>query len=311
MSFGAVDVAAALQAERSVDAVENRIPVDGTSLYARVVGQGQPVIILHGGPDFDHSYLLPALDQFRDVFRLIYYDQRGRGRSAESVSPEDVTIASEVNDLDKVRRHFGLDAPVVLGHSWGAVLALEYALRHPTRVSHLILMNPAPASTGDLALMRTAYLEKLGSKMDRQREIVSSAAYQAADPAAVAARYRIHFRPALKRPQDYERLMGIMEAAFIEQGKEGILKARAVEERLMEETWDLEEYDLLPKLRSLQIPTLVIAGEDDFIPVEVAYHIARAIPRGKLVTIEECGHFTYLECAGEVRNAFDNFFRRQ
>src|SRR5512147_3153774 len=74
---------------------EARIPVGSTSLYARSIGTGQPLIVLHGGPDFDISYLLPDLDRLSDAFRLIYYDQRGRGRSAEGVRPEDVTIASE------------------------------------------------------------------------------------------------------------------------------------------------------------------------------------------------------------------------
>jgi proline iminopeptidase len=214
-----------------------------------------------------------------------------------------------VDDLDKVRQHFGLDAPALLGHSWGAVLALEYTLRHPARVSHLILMNPAPVSASDFAVLRKAYLEKLGIDMDRQREIMASAAYQAGDPEAVAARYRIHFKPALKRPEDYEKLMGTMKAGFIRQGKEGIMKARAVEDQLMRETWQVAGYDLLPKLRGLSIPTLVITGDHDFIPVEVAEHIARAIPNAKLVTISECGHFTFLECADDVRRALNDFFR--
>lgn len=130
---------------------ETSVPTDGASLYARTIGKGRPVIVLHGGPDFDQAYLLPEMDRLADAFRLIYYDQRGRGRSADNVRPEDVTLASDLDDLDRVRQHFRLDAPVLLGHSWGTVLALEYALRHPTRVSHLILMNPAPVSASQLA----------------------------------------------------------------------------------------------------------------------------------------------------------------
>jgi proline iminopeptidase len=289
---------------------ESRIPVAKTTLYARAIGHGRAVIVLHGGPDFDHGYLLPDLDRLKDGFRLIYYDQRGRGRSAPNVRPEEVTLVSDIDDLDQVRQHFGLDAPVVLGHSWGAVLALEYALRHPTHVSQLVLMNPAPASASDVAVMRKAYLEKLGADKDRQREIVASAAYQAGDPEAVAARYRIHFKPALKRPEDYEKLMSTMKAGFIRQGKAGILEARAVEDQLMRDTWLVAGYDLMPKLATLPIPTLVIAGDHDFIPVEVAAHIARAIPLARLVTLEDCGHFAFLECPGAVREALNGFFQR-
>lgn len=299
----------ALQAERGSGATESRVPVGHVSLYSRVIGRGQPVIVLHGGPDFDHAYLLPDLDRLADAFRLIYYDQRGRGRSTEHVRAEDVTLASDVDDVDQVRRHFGLTAPALLGHSWGTVLALEYALRHPMSVSYLILVNPAPASTSDHALLRTAYVQKLGPDMDRQREILASAAYQAGDPETVAARYRFHFKPALRRPADYERLMATMRAAFIKQGSEGIVKARAIEDRLMRDTWQLQGYDLLPKLQALRIPTLVITGDHDFIPGEVAGHIAQAIPNAKLVTIRDCGHFTYLECASDFRQALDEFFR--
>jgi proline iminopeptidase len=298
------------QIDGGSDPSESYIQVGSGSLYARAIGRGQPIIVLHGGPDFDHRYLLPDLDRLKDAFRLIYYDQRGRGRSADHVRPQDVTLASDVADLDKVREHFRLEAPALLGHSWGAVLALEYALRHPTRVSHLILMNPSPASASDAAVLRKAYLEKLGADMNRQREILASAAYQKGDPEAVAARYRIHFKPAVRRPEDYEKLMTTMKAGFIRQGAEGILKARAVEEQLMRDTWQVPSYDLLPRLRNLRIPTLVIAGDHDFIPAEVAEHIARAIPGAQMVTIRDCGHFAYLESAGEVRSAFNDFFRR-
>lgn len=202
------------ETERSAAARESRIQVGGASLYSREIGGGQPIIVLHGGPDFDHGYLLPDLDRLADAFRLIYYDQRGRGRSADHVQPEDVTLRSDVEDLDEVRKHFQLESAALLGHSWGAVLALEYALRYPTRVSHLILMNPAPASASDVAVLRKAYVQKLGADMDRQREILASAAYKEGDPEAVAARYRLHFKPALKRPVDYEKLMATMKMGF-------------------------------------------------------------------------------------------------
>jgi proline iminopeptidase len=297
------------QTKTKMNPSESRIKVDNTSLYARVIGKGRPVIVLHGGPDFDHSYLLPDLDRLSDQFRLIYYDQRGRGKSAENVNPNDVTLLSDLDDLDRVRQHFGLNSVVLLGHSWGAVLALEYALRHPARVSHLILMNPAPISTADLTAFRKIYVEKLGADMDRQQTIKASSAYQAGDPDAVIARYRIHFKPSLARSEDYEKLMVRMQTAFKNQGSEGIIKARAVEDRLMLDTWQVPGYDLTPRIRSLHIPTLVIAGDHDFFPIEVASHISDAIPEAQLLTMKNCGHFAYLECPGEVRKALVGFFK--
>jgi proline iminopeptidase len=296
-----------LAQDRNAPAREIRIPFGGVSLYSRVIGQGPALIVLHGGPDFDQAYLQPELDQLADSYRLIYYDQRGRGKSAEHVRPEEVTLASDLEDLDRVRQHFQLGKAVLLGHSWGTVLALEYALRHPTLVSRLVLMNPAPASAQQLAMLRTSYLAQLGSDMDSQRAIMATAAYKEGDPDAVTARYRIHFKHALYRQTDYDKLIARMSAGFHSQGKDGILKAWAVEQQLYRDTWQLPGYDLLPRLRSLNIPTLVIVGEDDFIPPEIATQIARAMPTATLVTIKSCAHFAYLECPTAVREALRGF----
>jgi len=300
----------AQRAQGTAAATEYRIPVAGTSLYARVIGSGVATIVLHGGPDFDHAYLLPELDRLDDVLRLIYYDQRGRGLSAAGVHPDEVSLASDVEDVNRVLDHFHLDSAVVLGHSWGAVLALEYARRYPARVTRLILMNPAPVAATDLALLRRNQLDRLGPEMDRQRAIIAGRAYQSGDPDTVAARYRIHFKPALAREADYETLMARMRAAFVRQGSVGILEARAVEDRLLLDTWAAPGYDLRPALSRLRIPTLVIAGDRDFIPVEVARHIADAIPGARLAVIENCGHFGYMECPDEVRREIDRFLRR-
>jgi proline iminopeptidase len=292
---------------RQAPAREGWIRVGTAGLYSRDIGTGPAVVVLHGGPDFDHLYLLPELDSLADAYHLIYYDQRGRGQSASGVLPADVTLASDLDDLDAVRRYFHLDSMILLGHSWGTVLALEYALRHPEHVSQLILMNPAPASTADLEQFREIYIQKLGPDYERQRQVVATPAYRAGDPETVAARYRLHFKPALARTGDYEKLMARMRAAFIRQGKEGIVKARAVEDRLMLATWGKPDYDLLPKLSAVQARTLVISGDHDFFPETVAEHIAHATPHSELVMLSGCGHFAYLECSAELRKNIDRF----
>jgi proline iminopeptidase len=286
---------------------ESRIPVGNAALYSREIGRGTAIIVLHGGPDFDHSYLLPEMDRLSDRFHLIYYDQRGRGQSADGVKPEDVTLASDIADIEKVRQYYHLDSVVLLGHSWGTVLALEYALHYPGRVSHLILMNPAPASEADYKQLRNDWLEKRADDMERRQAIAETAAYKEADPEAVVAYYRIHFKPGLARSEDYEKLITRMQASFIRQGNAGIIKARAVESRLMTETWSLSGYDLLPKLKNVRIPTLVIYDDHEFIPAETAEHITQAIPNARLVTLKDCGHFTYMECPVAVRERIDGF----
>ncbi|HEY1334476.1 MAG TPA: alpha/beta fold hydrolase [Myxococcaceae bacterium] len=282
---------------------ESRVPVRNAELYVREVGSGAAILVLHGGPDFDHRYLLPDLDRLSDGYRLVYYDQRGRGDSAR-VRPEDVSLASELADLDAVRQAFHLDRVVLLGHSWGTVLALEYAVRHPERVSRMILMNPAPASTAQYRRVRKERLEALGSDLDRMKAIRATDAFRRGDPDAVAAYYRIHFKPALARTEDLERVMTSFRTSFT---PEGILAGRAIEDQLMKETWGSDSYDLLPRLGKVTVPTLVITGNHDFFPVSMAEEISRALPSSRLVTLPGCGHFTYLECPAEVRRAVDEF----
>jgi proline iminopeptidase len=101
-------------------------------------------------------------------------------------------------------------------------------------------------------------------------------------------------------------LLSRMRAHFT---RDGILKARNIEDRLMLETWQSGAYDLIPALRSLGVPTLVLHGEHDFVPVACAARIADAVPGGRLVVVNGTGHFSYLERPGEVCRLITEFLR--
>jgi proline iminopeptidase len=278
---------------------ERYVPVDGAELYVRQIGAGHPVVVLHGGPDFDHSYLVPELDQVADSCRLIYYDQRGRGRSAAGVHPEDVTIESEVDDLDQVRRSLQLGRIAVLGHSWGGVPAMEYATRHSERVSHLILMNTAPASGHDAGRFRERLrANRPPGDVERMQTIAATVSYLAGDLAAEANYYRIHFRGSFPQSAQLEELLRRLRANFT---PDTVRLARAIEDRMYEQTWSSDDYDLIPKLRALDAPTLVLHGGRDFVPLDIPVHIAQAIPGSRLVVLPGCGHFSYAERPDLVR----------
>lgn len=284
---------------------EGYAPVEGAALYYREVGQGQPVIVLHGGPGFDHNYLLPDMDRLADAFRLIYYDQRGRGKSAWNSQPAPVSLQSEMDDLEALRAHIRLERAALLGHSWGGLLALEYALRHPEHVSHLILLNTAPVSYEDFQLFERHLSTRDAEDAERMRALESSPAFEEGDPETRAAYYRLYFQPTLRSPELLDRLSGRLEVDWT---KESVLIARATTSRLWEETAEAPGYNLLPQITRLRTPTLVLHGDYDFVPVACAAHIAEAIPGARLVILPYCGHFSYLECPAEVHNALDEFF---
>jgi proline iminopeptidase len=153
---------------------EYYVPAGGGRLYVREVGSGAPLIVLHGGPDFNHNYLLPEMDGLASAFRLIYYDQRGRGKSSLATLPADISIESEMADLERLRQHIGLESVALLGHSWGGLLAMEYATRHPERVSHPVLLNTAPASNADLLNFRNHRQAVEPDTLARMRAIAST-----------------------------------------------------------------------------------------------------------------------------------------
>jgi proline iminopeptidase len=262
------------------------------------VGEGHPVFVLHGGPSFDHNYLLPDMDRLAGTLRVIYYAQRGRGLSADGVEPGDVTMESEVEDLDAIRRSLGLDAVALIGHSWGGLLAMYYAISYPEHVSHLILMHSAPASAGGWSNLMDVF-ERHRPPRDREvlDRVEASESFQRGELDAEAEYNRAHFRMTLPQTELLDELVGRIRINFT---PERVLKAEQIADRLHEQTSEVSDFDLLPALGRLDIPTLVITAEHDFIPVDIATEIADAIPRSRLVVFDGCGHFSYMERPDDV-----------
>jgi proline iminopeptidase len=284
---------------------EGYLPVAGAELYYREIGQGPPIILLHGGPSFDHHYLLPDMDRLANAFRLIYYDQRGRGASAGNVQPTAVSIQSEMDDLEALRAYVRLEQAAVLGHSWGGLLAMEYALRHRERVSHLILLITAPASHDVCVLFEQERDAKVPDAAETLRVLKSRPEFAEGDLEARAAYYRVYYRATLRSPELLDRLIEQLQAGWT---TEGVLKAGAIGNRLWDETYGSPAYNLLPQLTQLRIPTLLLHDDYDFVTVACAAHIAEAIPGARLAVLRDCGHFSYLERPDEVREAIGDFF---
>jgi pimeloyl-ACP methyl ester carboxylesterase len=124
------------------------------------------------------------------------------------------------------------------------------------------------------------------------RAIAATPEYRSGDPRTEAEYYRLHYGSTLRRPEHLDVLIHRLRAHFT---TEGILKARAIEERLYSQTWNRPEYDLVPKLAHSAAPILVIHSRYDFVPLECADHIAGRLRGASMVRFEDCGHFTYME----------------
>src|ERR1051325_10067345 len=122
---------------------QTTVELNGVRIYTRRVGDGPPVVVLHGGPGAHHDYLLPQYDRLALGRPLLYYDQRGGGRSPV---PRDTPVGwrEHVADLEALRDHWGLEQVTLLGYSWGGLLAVLYALEHPARIDRLVLRSSGP-----------------------------------------------------------------------------------------------------------------------------------------------------------------------
>ncbi len=221
-------------------------------LHVREIGEGPSIVVLHGGPDFGYDYLLPELDRLAERCRLVYYDQRGRGRSADGVRSDDVSIESEMEDLDLLRRasRAGIDGGPWAQLGWSARDGVRQpssrAADSPDLDEHRSRLVRGCAAVPAASSPYPTGSRHRGDAGPRAERRISRGRLE-----VEAAYYRIHYRVALHDPGLVDRLVPRLR---LNSTPEQVLTARAIEDRLYEQTWSSPGYDLLPKLRRLAVP---------------------------------------------------------
>lgn len=268
--------------------------VRGVEIFERRIGGGPPTVVLHGGPGAHHDYLLPGFDRLAVGRELIYYDQRGGGRSPVSRDTP-VGWREQVADLEALRRLWGLDRLSLAGYSWGGLLALLYALEYPAGVDRLALVSCA-------AVWR-------GARAEFERRL----AERNAAPEVQAARREIQAGGLRERsPEEYRRRLFELSVAgyFHDWRRARELTPFRITGRTQQEVWDsLGGFDLRPALPGLSLPALVVHGESDPIPLEAAVELAQGL-RAPLERIPACGHVPYVEAPAAFTRLLDRFLPR-
>jgi proline iminopeptidase len=266
--------------------------VNGISLFERSVGEGPSVIVLHGGPGAHHDYLLPGFDALAAGRQLVYYDQRGGGRSPVA---REVPVGwrEHVADLEALRVAWGLDRLMIAGYSWGAMLAMLYAIEHPERVERMALVAPAPVWKAARERFEAEFARRnLDPSLQERRRALRESGLREANPAAYAQRiFELSVEPYFADPARARELTPFR-----------------VTGRTQQEVWtSLGAFDLRPALAGLSIPAVVLRGDADPIPCDNARAVADALgaPLHELV---HCGHVPYVEAFDEFRTILDRFF---
>lgn len=287
-----------LEAQR---ARQGLFSLEDARLFYEVIGTGDPIVIVHGGPGLDHSYLQPGLNVLAARNTLIYYDQRGTGRSEAELDIGVVNFDAFVDDIDALRQVLEHDKITVLTHSFGTLLGIEYARRYPDHLTALILMSPTEPGTrfADETRIRqaAATTEEDGAEM---RELTATEAFQARDAATLSQVYRVAFRATFRDRARVEELELDLSERTAQNGQ---TVARLLGESLGMVDGGIDWWD---RLADIAAPTLVVHGRFDIPPVAMARALSQAIPRGSLAVLNS-GHFPYIEDAGGLTSAIAAF----
>ena len=267
------------------------LSVNGVDLYVKTIGDGEPLIVLHGGPGLSHDYFLPHLELLSDEMKLILFDQRGMGRSSVELDSTSFSLDLLIEDIEALRKNFGYDTIHLMGHSWGGILAMQYAAAYPGSLKSLILCNTMPATPEFDELL----VENFTRTFERQN-MADLAPYQQKIDAGtrdtkIFERFmQLHFRPSFYDTSDVNKLnINLSENYF------------KTQELLQYLTPTEESLPLLPVLENLHIPVLIIRGEIEAIPLESDQKLEQTLPDAELVNIPQAGHFPFIEKPEEFK----------
>lgn len=256
------------------------------TIWYEVRGEGTatPLFVVNGGPGFDHSYLhcSPAWDELAKGRKVVFYDQRGNGRSGALGDGVPCGLAEQIDDLEALRAHLGAEKIDLLGHSWGGYLVMAYAARHPERIAHLVIVDSAAPKIQD-----TVFLFKNIFPETTAREDALAFAVELGDESAIHADLGEYLSMLFYSPQVRE--------AFTARAS-----SFAYSQKVNKAVWgDLQRFDLNPELAKFRFPTLVVTGRYDFnVAPSVAWDIHRKIPGSELAVFEKSGHLPFCEEAG-------------
>ena len=271
------------------------MPIRDVSLFVEVVGSGQPLLLMHGGPGLDHWSLMP-FRRCSDQFTLVFYDHRCNGRS-EGAEVSTMTWENLTADADALRERLGFERWAVLGHSFGGHVALEYALRYPDRVSQLVLLDTA----ADARWAR-----------ENAARIIARRGYSRATANVVRRFFTGRIEPRYFVPAVLRFMTAYSYRPNPVSLARDMIAERGMKMRPETTTWAnrhlLPGWSVRDRLSEVRVPTLIMAGRDDFLfPPECQVELASGIPGARLEIIERAGHNPQAERPDDVIGALRSF----
>jgi proline-specific peptidase len=292
----------------SAPAREGYVSFHGFNVWYRVVGDREepgkiPLLCLHGGPGFAWDTFEPLEALAASGRRVVFYDQLGGGNSDEPHNPAMYTVDLYVEEVGEVRRALGLDRVHILGHSWGGMLALEYALTRPAGLASLILADTSASIPRWEAAMRRLVADLPAEAQEAIRVHEAAGTTNSPEYAEACRAYsRRHLGGRMDpRPECLTRI-------FSKPGEEVYETMWGPSEWCVSGT--LRDWDVESRLGEITAPTLVIGGRYDEATPPVTEALHRGIAGSEWVIFEESGHFPHLEETERYLEVLSGFLDR-
>ena len=284
-----------------MNAISRIVPVEDIEVACTIVGNGSPLMIIHGAIGLGSTYMR-ALDPWGRDFQLVHYDQRGSGQTPVG-DVQRVSFAGALEDLDGLRAGLGLDRVTLVGHSAGAYLAALYAAAHPDATTAVVLLNPGPPLDPQLG-------QRFGARMNAARTASDDAARQVIED---SEEFRAGQPAALERHLLNTFTGFFRDRATIKQTSLGFTEITAanVQAAAGRMIGSLPAIDPMQQFAKIASPALVVHAALDPIPAEWSHALADTIPGADFVLVEEANHFALIEDPEPLHSAVVPWLRKK
>jgi proline iminopeptidase len=288
---------------QTISVSEGLQDINGTRLYYKMIGTGDPIIFLHGSGG-SHRYFLPYMEQLADSYQLVFYDQRGTGLSDGRLIFSAISIDQFVEDLEALRIAFGFEKISLVGHSRGAIIALSYAFKYQDHLEKLILVDSLFVNDKfSVEFVETTQqrLQRLSPEAQQTftttctRPSTELTSNELADCRAIDAKIRFY------DPSKALTMDSTIDKNTADNG--GMIQS------LVMTDFNRKKQDINAKLAMIAVPTLILHGDFDPIPIASSEYIRQMIPTSKLVIIQESGHFPFVEQPEQFSEAIREFIQ--
>lgn len=277
---------------------ERTIPIDKGTIHYKTFGSGVPILIINGGPGMNSNGFVPIAEALCDGNTTIIYDQRGTGKSKLSnVNENTITLDLMVEDIETIREDIKTDTWIVLGHSFGGMLASYYTSKYPERVSALILSSSGGT---DLGLLGNVNVNSRLTKMQQD-----SLQYWNQQIAQGETSYYARLQRGMNLAPAY-----LYDKSYTHTVAKRLTEGNSTINGLVWQNMRAMDFNCTNGLTDYENPVLILQGKNDILDVSIAEKTHSVFKNSKLVLLDECGHYGWLDSPEIYFKEINSFLKR-